>query len=229
MSNAEPKSPLTIIAIFAGIIEASALASLPFLGEDSQEIYTWFLVGFPPFLTLLFFLTLNFNTRSLYVPDNGETPTEHVQEIATSNCLAQEKNKDEEPIAERSSSEVEYSTTSTVKREQCRDDPNDTLHEKLNDLCEKLARLELMINTPNSPVLPDNTPPSSIFLSGSGANQFIEHHVLSALKQSLLSPSNGSGESLVFYNMDVGIQTTITNKPMPSTPHKAWPCTDPQQ
>ncbi len=48
MSNAEPKSPLTIIAIFAGIIEASALASLPFLGEDSQEIYTWFLVGFPP-------------------------------------------------------------------------------------------------------------------------------------------------------------------------------------
>ncbi|MEG0636764.1 MAG: hypothetical protein RR517_30045 [Pseudomonas sp.] len=72
MSNAEPKSPLTIIAIFAGIIEASALASLPFLGEDSQSIYTWFLVGFPPFLTLLFFLTLNFNTKSLYGPDPSE-------------------------------------------------------------------------------------------------------------------------------------------------------------
>lgn len=228
MSNAEPKSPLTIIAIFAGIIEASALASPPFLGEDSQEIYTWFLVGFPPFLTLLFFLTLNFNTRSLYVPDNTESPTEHAQETAASNCLTQEKNSNEEPIAEHSSSAVEYSTTGTVKREQCRDDPNDTLHEKLNELCEKLAQLELMINTPNSPVLPDNTPPSSIFLSGSGANQFIEHHVLSALKQSRLSPSNGSGESLVFYNMDAGIQTTITNKPMSSTPHKAWPCTDPQ-
>ncbi|MDD0976947.1 hypothetical protein [Pseudomonas fontis] len=72
MSNAEPKSPLTIIAIFAGIIEASALASLPFLGEDSQGIYTWFLVGFPPFLTLLFFLTLNFNSRSLYGYDPHE-------------------------------------------------------------------------------------------------------------------------------------------------------------
>lgn len=70
MSNSSPKSPLTIIAIFAGIIEASALASLPFLGEDSQGIYTWFLVGFPPFLTLLFFLTLNFNTKSLYAPDS---------------------------------------------------------------------------------------------------------------------------------------------------------------
>jgi hypothetical protein len=68
MSNAEPKSPLTIIAIFAGIIEASALASLPFLSEDSQTTYTWFLVGFPFFLTVLFFLTLNFNYKSLYSP-----------------------------------------------------------------------------------------------------------------------------------------------------------------
>lgn len=73
MSTAEPRSPLTIIAMFAGIIEASAIASLPFLGEDSQSIYTWFLVGFPPFLTLLFFLTLNFNTKSLYGPEeHGE-------------------------------------------------------------------------------------------------------------------------------------------------------------
>lgn len=68
MSNAEPKSPLTIIAIFAGIIEASALASLPFLSEDSQSIYTWFLVGFPFFLTVLFFLTLNFNNKTLFTP-----------------------------------------------------------------------------------------------------------------------------------------------------------------
>ncbi|MGE8392986.1 MAG: hypothetical protein ACN6QI_10565 [Pseudomonas sp.] len=75
MSKIEPKSPLTIIAIFAGIIEASALASLPFLGEDSQGIYTWFLVGFPFFLTVLFFLTLNFNYKSLYSPElNEPTP-----------------------------------------------------------------------------------------------------------------------------------------------------------
>lgn len=64
------KNPLTIIAIFAGIIEASALASLPFLDNDSQNIYTWFLVGFPPFLTALFFLTLNFNSKSLYSPSD---------------------------------------------------------------------------------------------------------------------------------------------------------------
>ncbi|MCL8306993.1 MULTISPECIES: hypothetical protein [Pseudomonas] len=65
-------SPLAIIAIFAGIIEASALATLPFLSDNSQEIYTWFLVGFPFFLTMLFFLTLNFNNQSLYQPPQPE-------------------------------------------------------------------------------------------------------------------------------------------------------------
>ena len=78
MNNPEPKSPLTIIAIFAGIIEASALASLPFLDESSQSIYTWFLVGFPPFLTLLFFLTLNFNSKSLYVPEDASSTNEEL-------------------------------------------------------------------------------------------------------------------------------------------------------
>ncbi|MDR2305828.1 MAG: hypothetical protein LBE53_01300 [Paucimonas sp.] len=70
--NQEPISPLTLIAVFAGVIEASALASLPFLSEESQEIYTWFLVGFPFFLTVLFFLTLNFNTGSLFTPDKHD-------------------------------------------------------------------------------------------------------------------------------------------------------------
>lgn len=49
MTQAQPVAPLTIIAIFAGIIEASALATLPFLSESSQKLYTWFLVGFPFF------------------------------------------------------------------------------------------------------------------------------------------------------------------------------------
>lgn len=70
--NNQSFSPLTLIAVFAGVIEASALASLPFLSEESQTIYTWFLVGFPFFLTVLFFLTLNFNTESLFAPEQHD-------------------------------------------------------------------------------------------------------------------------------------------------------------
>lgn len=73
MNNEKGLSPLTLIAIFAGIVEASALASLPFLSENSQMIYTWFLVGFPFFLTVLFFLTLNFNHQTLYQPAAHES------------------------------------------------------------------------------------------------------------------------------------------------------------
>lgn len=92
MSRVEPTSPLTIIAIFAGIIEASALASLPFLSEGSQTIYTWFLVCFPFFLTVLFFLTLNFNYKSLYIPitkvEPHEPPTPAVEDTAPDPVVA---------------------------------------------------------------------------------------------------------------------------------------------
>ncbi|MDD2063693.1 hypothetical protein [Pseudomonas sp. 25571] len=85
MPEAQPVAPLTIIAIFAGIIEASALATLPFLNESSQSLYTWFLVGFPFFLTALFFLTLNFNYKSFYNPVSSKTtsdsPTATVTEV----------------------------------------------------------------------------------------------------------------------------------------------------
>lgn len=69
-------SPLSLIAVFAGVVEASALASLPFLNDSSQSIYTWFLVGFPFFLTVLFFLTLNFNANSLFAPEKADLASE---------------------------------------------------------------------------------------------------------------------------------------------------------
>ncbi|HGM5580654.1 TPA: hypothetical protein ACKP22_002333 [Pseudomonas putida] len=76
MNHPAKITPLGIIAIFAGIIEASALASLPFLNPESQAMYTWFLMGFPFFLTVLFFLTLNFNCESLYAPEHrAATPS----------------------------------------------------------------------------------------------------------------------------------------------------------
>jgi hypothetical protein len=58
-------NPLALIAVLAATTEASALASLPLLDHRNQGVFVWFLVGFPPFLTLLFFMTLNFNRKAL--------------------------------------------------------------------------------------------------------------------------------------------------------------------
>ncbi|MGE8066131.1 hypothetical protein [Pseudomonas sp. NPDC089569] len=63
-------NPMTIIAIFATLSEASAAVSLPFLDNDEREIYIWFLISFPFYLLFLFFVTLNFNYRSLYSPSD---------------------------------------------------------------------------------------------------------------------------------------------------------------
>lgn len=92
-------SPLSLIAVFAGIIEASALASLPFLSESSQGIYTWFLVGFPFFLTVLFFLTLNFNTGTLFVPEHPAGAAEPVAQPPATAPVAPAASQPAAPVA----------------------------------------------------------------------------------------------------------------------------------
>ena len=64
------KNPLTIIAIFAAIAEISGTVVLPFIAEENQTVYVWFLMVFPILLISLFFLTLNFNHKVLYAPSD---------------------------------------------------------------------------------------------------------------------------------------------------------------
>ncbi|MDI3396874.1 hypothetical protein QLG12_01480 [Pseudomonas sp. V88_4] len=63
-------NPISIIAIFALITETSAAVSLPFLDNEERKTYIWLLISFPFFLSFLFFITLNFNYRSLYAPSD---------------------------------------------------------------------------------------------------------------------------------------------------------------
>ena len=58
-------NPLTIIAIFAGITEVAASVALPFLQQNIQQVFVWFLIFFPFVLIVAFFATLNFNTKVL--------------------------------------------------------------------------------------------------------------------------------------------------------------------
>ena len=64
------RNPLSIVAIFAAIVEVSGAAVLPFLSDGNQASYLWFLMLFPAFLVLVFFLTLNFNHTVLYAPSD---------------------------------------------------------------------------------------------------------------------------------------------------------------
>jgi hypothetical protein len=72
-------NPITLIALFATLSETSAAISLPFLDSDDRDLYVWFLISFPFYLLLLFFVTLNFNYRSLYAPSDFQDENNFVK------------------------------------------------------------------------------------------------------------------------------------------------------
>ena len=63
-------NPLTMIAIFAGLAEVAGTVVLPAVDAAIQTTLVWYVMGFPVFLVVLFFLTLNFNHRVLYAPSD---------------------------------------------------------------------------------------------------------------------------------------------------------------
>jgi len=73
------KNPLTIIAIFAGIAEVSGTLVLPFIHENNQELFIYFLISFPTILVVLFFLTLNINNKVLYAPSDYQDETNYIR------------------------------------------------------------------------------------------------------------------------------------------------------
>jgi hypothetical protein len=63
-------NPLTIIAIFAALAEINATISLGLIKPELQDVFIWFIIGFPSLLVLLFFLTWNFNPKVMYAPSD---------------------------------------------------------------------------------------------------------------------------------------------------------------
>lgn len=100
-------NPMTIIGIFALISETSAAVSLPFLDNTEREIYIWFLISFPFYLLLLFFITLNFNYLSLYAPSDFDNDDHFLKALEDHKNTAnpQEKrrtdNAPDPPVVER--------------------------------------------------------------------------------------------------------------------------------
>jgi hypothetical protein len=63
-------SPLTIIAIFAALAEVNATIAIGLIDESLHYIFIWFVIGFPTILVILFFITLNYNTKVMYSPSD---------------------------------------------------------------------------------------------------------------------------------------------------------------
>jgi hypothetical protein len=64
------QKPLAIIAIFAGIVQISGIAVLPYLESENQSHLIWFLISFPLLLVLLFFITIYLGFQDHQHPPN---------------------------------------------------------------------------------------------------------------------------------------------------------------
>lgn len=63
-------NPLTIIAIFAALAEINATIAIGLIDKELHHIFIWFVILFPTILVILFFVTLNFNTKVMYSPSD---------------------------------------------------------------------------------------------------------------------------------------------------------------
>ncbi|MCL2086407.1 MAG: hypothetical protein FWH05_02275 [Oscillospiraceae bacterium] len=63
-------NPLTILALFAGIAETAGTIVLPFVSENLQKYFIWYVMGFPVLLVCLFFYVLIRFPNSLYAPSD---------------------------------------------------------------------------------------------------------------------------------------------------------------
>lgn len=79
------KNPLTIVGIFAGIVEVSANLVLPFLNDENQSVYVWFLMLFPAGLVAIFFALLNWNHAVLYAPSDYQNDDSFVKVLIKQN------------------------------------------------------------------------------------------------------------------------------------------------
>lgn len=72
-------NPLTVIAIFAGLAESISGLIVGLTGND--QVVKYFLVGFPVLLVILFFGTLNFNSRVLYSPSDFKDDRNYLESL----------------------------------------------------------------------------------------------------------------------------------------------------
>jgi len=75
-------NPLTLIAIFAGVSESTAVAILPFLAKMGTPLppqIIWFVVLYPVLIVILFFYTLWTNHIVFYAPGDFEKTSDFLE------------------------------------------------------------------------------------------------------------------------------------------------------
>lgn len=124
-------NPLTIVAIFAGLAEAFATIALVNVPHDIQQVFVYFVMGFPALIVLLFFSVLNWNHTVLYAPSDFDDESMYLESIrikalkteiigtlkATSDDSVPLTSQQVEAVSERVTNVVETATVSPRRQQ----------------------------------------------------------------------------------------------------------------
>ncbi len=122
-------NPLTIIAIFAALAEINATIAIGLIDKDLHSIFIWFIIGFPVLLVILFFITLNFNTKVMYSPSDFRDDKNFMDSLA-GNYYGNKKEDGDDFDVTKLSSEMEEKIT-------------EKLQQKLSDIIENSNNPEI--------------------------------------------------------------------------------------
>lgn len=108
------KNPLTVIVFFAGLSEVFGTLILPHLNKNAQNIFIWFIMGFPILLVFLFFYTLHKNYKVLYAPSDYKDESNFLALLKTTSKESELKIEEELKEEESSFNQTSVSKTITV-------------------------------------------------------------------------------------------------------------------
>lgn len=122
-------NPLTIIAIFAALAEINATVAIGLVDKDLHSIFIWFVMIFPTLLVILFFLTLNYNTKVMYSPSDYKDDKNFMDLLYWNEYKKWDYHKDDD-YSEKISIELENKLT-------------EKLQSKLNDLTKNITNPQI--------------------------------------------------------------------------------------
>lgn len=135
-------NPLTIIAGFSTLAEIAMVAALKIVDTPLQPIFIWFVMLFPAFLVLGFYLTLNFNSKVLYAPSDFKDESNYMNALGLAKQQETDLNKIETTV-KTAIAEVD----NTVKQiSGAGEAVNQQVQEKLEILNNQLKAIEDNVN-----------------------------------------------------------------------------------
>lgn len=188
-----------MIGIFAGIAEVAGTVVLPFVSEQLQYIFIWYVMIFPVFLVGLFFYTLIRHNKKLYAPSDFANEENFIK-------LANEMNNIETIAATVKSNDENSVKELETSVDRAKAYLDSIMHEKLDNISDTavlpLKLVKVLSDNPDG--LTQREIAEKLGMSLAGARRMIQNMKMNGLvyETIITDTTNGISRKTIKYSMD---------------------------